>query len=205
MEVRGTVDHPFAVTFDYRCPFACNVHERLVAALEAGAQWDVTFLPFSLGQAHVGPGEPDVWDDPARDTGLLAMQYGVAVRDRQPEAFPGVHRELFSIRHRLGRSLADETELLAALARAGADADAATEVVGSGESLGTIRKEHDAAVVEHDVWGVPTFVAGERAAFVRLDTRVEDDPDPTATIERLVDMLVGWPELNEFKHTTLER
>jgi len=26
-----------------------------------------------------------------------------------------------------------------------------------------------------------------------------------STVERLVDMLKGWPELNEFKHTSLSR
>jgi hypothetical protein len=195
----------FAVTFDYRCPFACNVHERLVAALEAGAPWDVGFRPFSLGQAHVEPGEPDVWDDPGRDSGLLAMQYAIAVRDGQPGVFLATHRELFALRHRHARSLTDVAELDAALERAGADVAGAVEAVASGIPLEAIRKEHESAVAEHDVWGVPTFVVGERAAFVRLNTGVADDPDPRATIERLVDMVGGWVELNELKHTTLER
>jgi hypothetical protein len=26
-----------------------------------------------------------------------------------------------------------------------------------------------------------------------------------ATIERLLDLMAGWPELNEFKHTSLSR
>ena len=46
----------FAVTFDYRCPFARNAHEHLLAGLAGGADWDVTFVPFSLGQVHVGRG-----------------------------------------------------------------------------------------------------------------------------------------------------
>jgi len=32
-----------------------------------------------------------------------------------------------------------------------------------------------------------------------------DPQDPAALIERLVTMLIGQPELNEFKHTTLSR
>jgi hypothetical protein len=198
------VSTAFSVTYDYRCPFACNVHERLVAALESGAPWDVGFRPFSLGQAHVEPGEPDVWDDPGRDSGLLALQYGIAVRDGQPEAFLATHRELFALRHRLARSLTDEVELCGALERAGADVAGAVEAVASGWPLETIRKEHESSVADHDVWGVPTFVVGERAAFVRLNTGVADDPDPRATIERLVDVVGGWAELNELKHTTLQ-
>ena len=31
----------FAVTWDYRCPFARNAHEHLAAALAGGADWEV--------------------------------------------------------------------------------------------------------------------------------------------------------------------
>ena len=56
----------FAVTWDYRCPFARNFHEHVLTGLEAGADWDVRFVPFSLDQVHVAEGDPDVWDDPSR-------------------------------------------------------------------------------------------------------------------------------------------
>jgi len=36
----------FAVTWDYRCPFARNAHEHVLTALDAGADWDVRFVPF---------------------------------------------------------------------------------------------------------------------------------------------------------------
>jgi hypothetical protein len=36
----------FAVTWDYRCPFARNAHEHVLAGLADGADWDVTFVPF---------------------------------------------------------------------------------------------------------------------------------------------------------------
>src|SRR3954452_4533349 len=81
LELDMTDPLAFAVTFDYRCPFARNAHEHVVAGLRAGAAWDVTFVPFSLGQVHVGEGEPDVWDHWRDDTGLLALQAGVVVRD----------------------------------------------------------------------------------------------------------------------------
>ncbi len=71
----------FAVTFDYRCPFARTAHEHVIEGLRGGADWDVRFLPFSLGQVHVAEGDPDVWDEPAKDTGLFALQAGVVVRD----------------------------------------------------------------------------------------------------------------------------
>ena len=71
----------FALTWDYRCPFARNAHEHVLTGLAAGADWDVTFLAFSLGQVHVEEGQPSVWDKPEQDRGILALQAGVVVRD----------------------------------------------------------------------------------------------------------------------------
>ena len=42
-----------AVTFDYRCPFAYNGNAATIAAVRAGVDLDVRYLPFSLDQVHV--------------------------------------------------------------------------------------------------------------------------------------------------------
>jgi hypothetical protein len=196
----------FAVTWDYRCPFARNAHDLVVEALRAGADWDVTFVPFSLGQVHVADGDPDVWDAPERDSGLLALQVGVAVRDRHPERFLDVHQALFDARHAHGRQIRDEAVVRDVLRTAGLDADEVLAEVDGGRPLETVRKEHEAAVTGHDVWGVPTFIAGERAVFVRLmSPSGGDGASARTTVERVVALLQGWPDLNEFKHTTLSR
>src|SRR5207248_8320809 len=98
----------FAVSWDYRCPFARNFHEHVAVALQAGAPWDVTWWPFSLNQVHVAEGEPDVWEDPSKAPGLLAMQVGITVRDRWPEAFLPVHLGLFAARHDEGLDIREE-------------------------------------------------------------------------------------------------
>ncbi len=97
----------FGLTYDYRCPYARIAHDHVVAGLRAGADWDVTFLPFSLGQAHVAEGEPPVWERPDVDTGLLALQASIAVRDTQPERFLDVHHALFEHRHAAAGQLTD--------------------------------------------------------------------------------------------------
>jgi hypothetical protein len=195
----------FAVTWDYRCPFARNAHEHLLAGLEGGAPWDVTFLPFSLGQVHVEEGEPDVWDDPDSDSGLLALQVGVAVRDRLPERFRDVHLALFAHRHDHGGSLRDEQELRNVLKAQDVDDEAVLAEVASGRPLATIKAEHTGYAASHDVWGVPTFIVGDQAAFVRLMHRPRGDADEARrTIEHVVGLL-DWPDLNEFKHTSIPR
>ena len=45
-----------AVTFDYRCPFARNAHEAVVAAVREGVDIDYRFQAFSLDQVHVEEG-----------------------------------------------------------------------------------------------------------------------------------------------------
>ncbi len=42
--------------------------------------------------------------------------------------------------------------------------------------------------------------------FVRLMDRPEGDGElATTTVDRVLDLLTGWPELNEFKHTSIPR
>jgi 2-hydroxychromene-2-carboxylate isomerase len=201
----------FAVTFDYRCPFARNAHEHLLAGLAGGADWDVTFTPLSLGQMHVEEGGTSVWDDPGIDSGLWALQAGVVVRDRHPEHFRAAHRALFGIRHDRAEKLEPEivTATLATIL-GGAAADAVADTVSSGEYLSVVRKEHEAAVDGPGAWGVPTFIAGDdRAVFVRLMDRnagatAEEQAHGRASIEKVLDLL-EWADLNEFKATKIPR
>ena len=193
------------VAFDYRCPFARNAHELVLAGLAAGASWDVRFTPFSLSQAKVEHGGVDVWDAPETDSGLLALQVSMAIRDGQPEHFQAAHAALFRFRHDEGGDLRDEAALRAALAESGADVDAAFAEVATGVPLKTVAEEHTRLVGEHEVWGVPAFIAGGEAAFVRLMDRPSDPAEAVAAVERIIAMLTGWPALNEFKHYTVSR
>lgn len=202
----------FAVTWDYRCPFARNAHEHLLAGLQAGADWDVSFVPFSLGQVHVPEGEPPVWERPEIDSGLYALRAGVVVRDRFAEAFPAVHLGLFAARHDQGLKIADPEVVRGVLAEHLGESELATvvDVVESGDALATVRKEHEDAAGGPGVWGVPTFVVGDRGVFVRLMDRnpAQTDADRQhgrQTIERVLDLFDGFPQLNEFKFTRIPR
>ena len=79
---------PFGVTFDYRCPFARNVHEHLVTAMEGGADWNVEFLPFSLTQSHIEEGEEPVWDRADKASDLIAIEAGMIVGTNSPTGSP---------------------------------------------------------------------------------------------------------------------
>jgi len=196
----------FAVNWDYRCPFARNAHEHLIEGLRSGAGWDVRFVPFSLGQVHVQEGEPDIWVRPQDDRGLLALQAGVVVRDKFPDRFLDVHEALFALRHDEGRHLEDPDEVRRVLDAQGVDADAVFAEIESGAALDQVRIEHTATADELDAWGVPTFMQGDRAVFVRLMERPQGDGEVAQrTIDRVLDLLGDFPQLNEVKHTSLKR
>ncbi len=195
----------FGITWDYRCPFARIVHAHVIAGLLDGADWNVRFVPFSLGQVHVEEGEAPIWERPQDDTGLLALQAAVVVRDSLPTDFPLVHRALFEARHAEGAQLRDESVLRAILEGQGVDPDPIFAQIATGIPLETIRDEHTAAARDLDVWGVPTFMTDRHAAFVRLMELPVDAADARRSVERIVEMLAEWPSLNEFKHTSLDR
>jgi DSBA-like thioredoxin domain len=196
----------FAVNWDYRCPFARNAHEHLIEGLRSGAGWDVRFVPFSLGQVHVQEGEPDIWVRPQDDRGLLALQAGVVVRDKFSDRFLDVHEALFALRHDEGRHLEDPDEVRRVLDAQGVDAGAVFAEIESGAALDQVRIEHTATADELDAWGVPTFMQGDRAVFVRLMERPQGDGEVAQrTIDRVLDLLGDFPQLNEFKHTSLKR
>lgn len=197
---------PFSVNWDYRCPFARNAHEHVIAALRDGAPWEVTFVPFSLGQTHVAEGDPPVWDDPEKRADLVAVQAGLVVRDRFPEHFLNVHERLFAARHDQAQDLRELDVVREVLREAGAPADEVLKEIDAGWPLERFRAEHETSVTDYGAFGVPTFMTGNRAAFVRLMNRPNGDGQlGRETVERVVQLVAGRPELNELKHTTLER
>jgi DSBA-like thioredoxin domain len=197
---------PFSVTWDYRCPFARNAHEHLAVALAGGADWDVTFVPFSLSQAHVPEGGTPVWDDPEKARDLLALAAGVVVRDQYPDRFLDAHVALFAARHDDGLDIRLPEVVGRVLDRVGVPGDKVLAEVESGAPVQDIRRAHERAVGELEVFGVPTFMADGRAVFVRLMSRPGGDEGlARQAVQGVLDLFETMPDLNEFKYTTLSR
>jgi hypothetical protein len=196
----------FSVTWDYRCPFARNAHEHILAGLADGADWDVTFLPFSLSQVHVPEGGTPAWDDPSKAPDLTALAAGVVVRDEYPGQFAAVHEALFTARHDQSLDLRQADVVALVLNGAGVDGEKVLARIESGEPIDEIKRAHLQAVNEWDVFGVPTFVVDGRAVFVRLMSRPQGDAAlARRTIDGVLQLVDDQPDLNEFKFTKLER
>jgi 2-hydroxychromene-2-carboxylate isomerase len=190
-----------AVTFDYRCPFAYNGNLAAINAVRGGSAVDFRFVPFSLDQVHVEEGQPPMWERAPEEwgSGVLALLYGIAVRDAFTDAFFDAHLALFGARHEQGLQLKDEAVLRDAVASAGLDADAVAEEAWSGRPMKTLADEHTDCVDRYGVFGVPTYLEGDQAAFVRFMKRGD-----VADLERMLELL-QWGDLNEFKRPRIPR
>ncbi len=194
----------FDLSFDYRCPFAKNIHLHVIEALRAGADFEVNFVPWSLSQGSLEDG-PDVWDDPAYDADLLSLAAAVSVRDQQNEYFLDAHEALFQARHDRAIRLVTLDEISNVLAPLGVDMAKVAADVAS-------RRPHDVIAASHkefdrfETFGVPTFVVGDDATFVRYMS--EPDADRAKSVElinALLDLMTNRCDLNEFKRTQLPR
>jgi len=194
----------FDVSFDYRCPFAKNIHLHVVTALRAGADFNVNFAPWSLSQGSRADG-PDVWNDPAYDADLISLATAISVRDQQSEYFLDAHEALFRARHDRAIRLVNLDEISNVLAPLGIDMAKVAADVAS-------RRPHDVIAASHkefdrfEAFGVPTFVVNDDATFVRYMSEPSDNPgESVELITTLLDMMTNRADLNEFKHTQLPR
>jgi hypothetical protein len=191
----------FQLSYDYRCPFAKNIHLHVVTALRAGADFDVTFVPWTMSQGYRADGAPDVWDDPARDPEHLALAVSTSIRDLTPERFLDAHEALFRARHERAIRLVNEREITEALEGLQLDLKPIFEDVASRRPhkvIGASFREFE----QYEAFGVPTFVVDGDATFVRYMNPPTDDPTASiSVIESLISLMSNESALNEFKHT----
>jgi hypothetical protein len=190
----------FQLSYDYRCPFAKNIHLHVIEALRAGADFDVTFVPWTMSQGYQASGAPDVWDDPTRDPEHLALAVSTSVRDQQPERFLDVHEGLFRARHVRAIRLVTWDEITEALAGIDVDLDLVAEDLASRRPYKVIG-ESFREFERYEAFGVPTFVVDGDATFVRYMNEPTDPSASIALIESLVSLMSNESALNEFKHT----
>jgi len=193
----------FELSYDYRCPFAKNMHLHVLTALDAGADFTVDFVPWTMSQGYKADGAPDVWDDPAHDGDLLALAVSVSVRDQQPDKFLAAHGALFRARHERAIRLVTLEEIDQVLAPLGVDMGLVREDLATRrphQVIGDSFRKYERV----EAFGVPTFVVGNDATFVRyMEPPTSNAKDSIILIESIVNLITAQPELNEFKHTRL--
>lgn len=195
----------FNINWDYRCPYARIVNEHVVAGLNAGADWEVEFIPFSLTAVHTEEDEPPCWEDPDKANELLAVQVGIVAAEKFPETFNNLHVLLFDQRHEFGRDIRSKAVLENAVGEAGLDPSVVFAEIDSGWPLKEFRRQHESSVERYNTFGVPTIFVEDKAAFVRLLATPDDATKSIDYIEHLVGLIADESEINELKHTTIPR
>jgi len=191
----------FQLSYDYRCPFAKNIHLHVVTALIAGADFEVTFVPWTMSQGYKTSGAPDVWDDPNRDEEMLALAVSTSIRDLQPTYFLAAHEALFRARHERGVRLVSQDEINEVLKSTGVNLDLVADDVASRRPHKVIG-ESFIEFERYEAFGVPTFVVGKEATFVRyMEPPTADAQASITLIESLLNLMSSQSALNEFKHT----
>ena len=142
---------------------------------------------------------------PTRPPDLLALASGVVVRDQYPERFLDAHVALFAARHDEGLDLRVPEVVAGVLDGVGVPGDKVVAEVAIGSAgPGDPAARTSAPSANWEVFGVPTFVVGDNAVFVRLMSRPKGDAAlARRTIEGVLDLFDTMPDLNEFKYTTL--
>jgi 2-hydroxychromene-2-carboxylate isomerase len=193
----------FDLSYDYRCPFAKNIHLHVLKALEAGANFDVNFVPWTMSQGYQDEGAPGVWNDPSFDAEHLSLAASVSVRDQQPGLFLAAHEALFRARHEQAIRLVTIEEIDSVLRPLGVDVEQVRADIESRrphEVIGKCFEEFST----YEAFGVPTFVVNGDATFVRYMVPPTDDgAESVKIIESLITLMALQPNLNEFKHTRL--
>jgi len=191
----------FSLSYDYRCPFAKNIHLHVIAALRAGADFAISFEPWSLSQGPRAPGAPDVWEDPAMADDVAALAASVSVRDQQPDKFLATHEALFRARHEKFIRLSTYKEVREVLDSVGVDVALVDSDLASGRPQKAMGESFH-LYEKYEAFGVPTFLVDNDATFVRyMDPPNGDDEASRQLISSIVSLIKGTPGLNEFKHT----
>jgi 2-hydroxychromene-2-carboxylate isomerase len=193
----------FDLSYDYRCPFAKNIHLHVLKALEAGADFNVNFVPWTMTQGYQEDGAPGVWNDPSFDAEHLSLAVSVSVRDEQPDLFFAAHEALFRARHEQAIRLVTIEEIDSVLRPLGVDMEQVRIDVASRRPHEVIGKSYE-EFSTYEAFGVPTFVVNGDATFVRYMVPPNGDAaESVKIIQSMITLMALEPNLNEFKHTRL--
>jgi predicted DsbA family dithiol-disulfide isomerase len=190
----------FDVFFDYMCPFVYRAAEVIDKVRRSGARGlDVRWRYFSLTQVNSKDDGWTVWAAPASEPvrGRLAFQAAEAAR-RQGR-FDEMHWRLLRARHRDRLDLDDAAVVERIASDAGLDLERFRRDVADPSALDALAADHGAAVIEHGVFGTPTFLfADGQAAYVRLAASALDDGG-VEVFDRLVSIAASEPRILEIK------
>lgn len=198
--MRLTEPITFDVFFDYQCPFVYRAAGLLDAVQRSGGRdIEVRWRYFSLTQVNSKNDGWTVWDAPASEEVKGRPAFRAAEAARRQGLFDGFHRALLLARHRDLLDIDNQEVLEQVAAATGLDVAHFRADIDDPGILASLARDHRQAVLEHGVFGTPTFVFPDGAsAYVRLSESVNGN-GALEVFDRLMAVAAAEPRILEIK------
>jgi predicted DsbA family dithiol-disulfide isomerase len=196
----GGAPEKFDVFFDYFCPFVYRVSVLLGNVRDSGERtMDIRWRYFSLAQVNSKDDGWTIWGAPESEHARGRLAFKAAEAARRQDGFEDFHSRLLRARH-VDRLDIDDVGVVERVAdEAGLDLDRFRRDVADPQILAALERDHRAAVVEHGIFGTPTFLfPGGQAAYVRL-SEAPEAADAMSLFDRLVSIAAEEPRILEIK------
>jgi predicted DsbA family dithiol-disulfide isomerase len=191
------------VFYDYNCPFVFRASRMLDAVARSGERdVRVGWRYFSLAQVNHRSDDPDdgwtVWDAPESEPVRGRLAFKAAEAARRQDRFDALHHGLLAARHVERRDI-DSFDVVEEVAgAAGLDLAWFRRDLADPEILRRLARDHTEGRDVHGVFGTPTLVLREGAAYLRL-ARELDEADAGRVFDRVIDTIALEPEVLEIK------
>jgi predicted DsbA family dithiol-disulfide isomerase len=188
------------VFFDYQCPFVYRAAGLLDAVQRSGGRdIEVRWRYFSLTQVNSKNDGWTVWDAPASENVKGRPAFRAAEAARRQGLFDGFHQALLLARHRDLLDIDNQEVLEQVAAATGLDVAHFRADIDDPGILASLARDHRQAVLEHGVFGTPTFVFPDGAsAYVRLSESVNGN-GAVEVFDRLMAVAAAEPRILEIK------
>lgn len=190
----------FDVFFDYHCPYVYRAAGLLDAVQRSGDRdVEVRWRYFSLTQVNSKNDGWTVWDAPSSERVKGRTAFRAAEAARRQGLFDAFHWALLLARHRDLLDIDDQEVVEQVASAAGLDVARFRADVEDPAILEPLARDHRQAVLEHGVFGTPTFVfAGGASAYVRLSESSSGE-GAVEVFDRLMSVAAAEPRILEIK------
>src|ERR1700733_7793654 len=165
--------------FDPLCPW-CYQTSRWARRLDELGVVDVEWRVFSLAIVNSGD-EGRAAADPGS---APSLRTAIAVRNAHGNAAVGAfYKALSDARHQRGLPLDDHAVIRDSLREAGVEPELLEQALADASTWDAVQREHDEAVSEHKVFGVPTIVLDGGNGPQMFGPIISDIPDDAGAVD----------------------
>jgi predicted DsbA family dithiol-disulfide isomerase len=189
--------------FDYNCPFVYRAAKMLEAVSDSGERaLKINWRYFSLSQVNHRADGPDdvwtVWNAPSSEPVKGRLAFKAAESARRQHRFDAFHMALLDARHRDRLDIEDPETVERVAGQEGLDLQRFRSDLADPAILSKLERDHAEARDFHGVFGTPTLVFPEGAAYLRL-AGVLEGSEALRVFDNVAGTISSQPEVLEIK------